>query len=62
MSLRFGPFTQHSYNLFYKDNLVISNGNACFITETTGQDPKVALMADHIKTLFSLAETPPLKE
>ena len=62
MALRFPPWSPRTLNLFYQDNMIVSEGPIAFLAGADDQAAKETLLATFIEETFSLAATPPLDQ
>ena len=62
MALRFPPWSPRALNLFYKDNMIISEGSIAFLAGADSQAAKNALILTYIEETFSLSATPTLDQ
>ena len=62
MASRLPPWSPRALNLFYKDNMIISEGSIAFLANANNQAAKNTLILTYIEETFSLAATPTLDQ
>ena len=60
MSSRVHPRNPRAFNLYYLDNLIVSESNASFLINATDQAEKILLMQKYIQKLFGHTSVLPL--
>ena len=58
MSSRVHPRNPRAFNLYFSDNLVISESSASFLSDAADPAAKIALIQEYIKNLFNLRSAP----